>query len=149
MKDISISELKERLTSAGLKTTHPRLVVYGELLRHHIHPTADQLYEEIKDDHPSIARGTVYRILDHLVAAGIVNQVSTQQGTKRYDANLDQHNHIYCTKTHDIQDYHSEELNELIKAFFQEKRIENFNITDIKLQINGEKINPDKKVKIR
>lgn len=148
MSIINISELKERLIKAGLKVTHPRLVIYSELIKHHVHPTAEQLFESICEDHPSIAKGTVYRILDNLVMAGLVNQVSSQQGIKRYDANLDQHSHIYCTKTHEIQDYNSTELNELIKKFFEEKKIENFSITDIKLQINGEKINPDKQVKI-
>jgi len=149
LAQITINELKDRLNQAGLKVTHPRLVIYSELIKHHIHPTADQLYEKIKEDHPSIAKGTVYRILDSLVAAGLVNQVSTQEGLKRYDANLGEHSHIYCTQTHEIQDYYNPELNELIKKFFEVKKIENFSITDIKLQINGKKINPKKKVKIK
>ncbi|MFY0687020.1 MAG: transcriptional repressor [Cyclobacteriaceae bacterium] len=143
---ITIQEVKDHLQNVGLKATHPRMIVLFELIKSSHHPTADQLFECIKDENPGIARGTVYRILDHLVEAGLANQVATKQGQKRYDANLDQHNHIYCTKTHEIQDYHSQELNQLINDFFQEKEIENFVIKDIKLQINGEKVNPDKKV---
>jgi Fur family peroxide stress response transcriptional regulator len=134
--------------SAGLKATHPRIVVLNELIHSDIHPTADQLYERIKINNPSIARGSVYRILDTLVEAGLANGVSTRQNLKRYDANLGEHSHIYCVKTHTIQDYYDEELNQLIKNFFKQKNIQNFQIKDVKLQINGEKLDADKKVKI-
>ncbi len=148
MKSISITRIKEILNDSGLKATHPRLVVFSELIKHNIHPTADQLYDHLKIDHPSIAKGTVYRILDHLVSAGLVNQVSTKQGIRRYDANLDQHAHIYCIKTHEIQDYYNDELDSLIRDFFARKKVENFHIREIKLQINGEKEDPNKKVTI-
>lgn len=148
MKSVDAHTIKESLMEAGLKATHPRIVVFSELVNSEVHPTAEQLFERVHVDHPSISKGTVYRILDHLVNSGLVSQVATREGVKRYDANLDEHSHIYCTKTHQIQDFHSNELNELIKDYFEQKQIENFKIKDIKLQINGEKIDPDKKVNI-
>ncbi|MDH5608415.1 MAG: transcriptional repressor [Cyclobacteriaceae bacterium] len=145
---IAIGEAKHILGTAGLKATQPRLAVFMELLRSENHPTADQVYENIRQNHPGIARGSVYRILDHLVEAGLAHQVASKQGNKRFDANLGQHNHIYCQKTHDIQDYFNEELNQLVLDFFTKKKIENFTIQEIKVQINGIKTNPLEKVKI-
>ena len=144
----SISFIREKLEKADLKVTHPRIVVFKAVMESHTHPTADQIYEGISDDNPSIAKGTVYRILDDLSEVGLVNQVATKQGNKRYDANLSRHAHIYCLQTHEIQDYYDEELNDLITDFFNKKSIKNFNIKDIKVQVNGEKVDPKKKVNI-
>lgn len=143
-----VHSVRDLLMHAGLKATHPRIVILNELIHSDIHPTADQLFERIKSNNPSIAKGTVYRILDNLTEAGLANEVSTRQNLKRYDANLGEHSHIYCVKTHAIQDYYDEELNQLIKEFFKQKNIQNFKIKEVKLQINGEKLDAGKKVKI-
>lgn len=141
-------EIKDHLVNVGLKATHPRIVILNRLMESHGHPTADQLHDSIHEEHPGISKGTVYRILDHFVEAGLVTPVATREGKKRYDAKLDQHSHIYCTNTHDIQDFENDELNALIHRFFEKREISNFKISDIKLQINGVKIDPNKKVKI-
>lgn len=140
--------IKELLTDAGLKATHPRIAVLHELIMRDEHPTAEQLYDRIKDQNPSISLGSVYRILEKLVDTSLVSRVATRSGTKRYDANLEQHSHIYSVNTEEIQDYHDEELNQLIKDYFLKKRVRNFKIIDIKLQINGEKEDPNDKVTI-
>lgn len=136
------------LTEAGLKSTHPRIAVLHELLRQEGHPNAEQVHESIRENNPSISIGSVYRILEKFVEANLAVRVATKNGMKRYDANLEPHSHIYCVNTEEIQDYHDEELNELIKDYFERKKISNFKITDIKLQINGEKKDPESKVNI-
>ncbi|MBV6644364.1 MAG: transcriptional repressor, partial [Cyclobacteriaceae bacterium] len=83
MIQIDYQQVKEELAKVGLKATHPRIVVFSELMSSHVHPTADQLFERIKNSHPSIAKGTVYRVLDHLVEAGVVYQVASKDGIKR------------------------------------------------------------------
>jgi Fur family transcriptional regulator, peroxide stress response regulator len=67
----------------------------------------------------------------------------------RYDANMGYHNHIYCTNTKEILDYEDEELNILIEEFFKRKNIQNLKIKDIRLQINGEKLDLKKEVTIK
>ena len=129
-----------------LKATHPRIAVLHELMMCEAHPSAEQLYERITDNNPSISLGSVYRVLEKLVEANLASRVASKSGTKRYDANLEPHSHIYSVNTEEIQDFHDEELSLIIKDYFDQKQIENFIITDIKLQINGEKNNPKKKV---
>lgn len=146
--DTTYSHIKELLMEAGLKATHPRIAVLHELMKRDEHPTAERLYDRIKEQNPSISLGSVYRVLEKLVDTSLASRVATKSGTKRYDANLEQHSHIYSVNTEEIQDYHDEELNQLIKKYFERKRIQNFKITDIKLQINGEKVDPNDKVTI-
>jgi Fe2+ or Zn2+ uptake regulation protein len=46
----------------------------------------------------------VYKTLDALESAGLVEQVSRIGDTKRYDANLDPHHHLVCTRCRTIID---------------------------------------------
>jgi Fur family peroxide stress response transcriptional regulator len=55
----------------------------------------------------------------------------------RYDAILESHHHLYCSACNKIEDYHDEELNQLLDEYFKNKEIKNFTIKDIKLQIVG------------
>jgi Fur family peroxide stress response transcriptional regulator len=139
--------IKELLVESGLKATHPRIAVLHELTKDE-HPSAEQLHEKIREQNPSISLGSVHRILEKLVEANLAYRVATRSGTKRYDANLEPHSHIYSVNTEEIQDYHDPELNELIRDYFEKKQVGNFKITDIKLQINGEKADPDQQVTI-
>lgn len=137
------NKVKEQLSEAGLKATHPRIVVLRELVISNDHPTAESIHESIKIDNPSISLGSVYRVLDVLVESGLIQRVSVRSGSKRYDANMSPHGHLYCLKTNKIQDFYDEELYELINEFFRKKRIRNFKINEIKLQVNGERIDPE------
>ncbi|MEP1032936.1 Fur family transcriptional regulator [Ekhidna sp.] len=137
------NQVKEQLSEAGLKATHPRIVVLRELVVSNDHPTAEHIHEKIKIDNPSISLGSVYRVLDVLVVAGLIQRVSVRSGSKRFDANMSPHGHLYCHKTNKIQDFYDEELYELINDFFRKKRIRNFKINEIKLQVNGERIDPE------
>ncbi len=141
--------VKERLTSAGLKATQQRMVVLHALTHMHNHPTAEQVYEAVKPENPSISLATVYKTLEAFVANNLLHKVSSPEGNMRYDPKLEHHGHIHCMNTKEIIDYHDEELNMLIMDFFKKKKVNNLTIKNINLQINGEKINPDKSVSIK
>ncbi len=140
--------IKAKIIHAGLKATQQRIVLYDALLKVENHPTVEQLFETVKPDNPSISLGTVYKTLDKLIEVGLVEKVMSREGQMRYDANLANHNHIYCTNTGEIIDYYDEELNDLIKSFFSQKKLQNVRIQDIRLQINAEKVNPNEDVSI-
>ena len=59
----------------------------------------------------------------------------------RYDAVMERHHHLYCSESDRIEDYENEELNEMLEKYFEKKKIPDFNIEDIKLQIIGKFIN--------
>ncbi|WP_258103700.1 Fur family transcriptional regulator [Marinoscillum sp. MHG1-6] len=148
MNSNTYQNTKELIATAGLKATHPRIAVLHELLTNEEHPTAEQVHTALQPNNPSVSLGSVYRILEKLVEVGLARPVASRNGLKRYDARTDSHSHIYAVNTEEIQDYYDEELNDLIKGYFDKKKISNFKITEVKLQINGEKADPDKKVTI-
>lgn len=144
-----LQHIREKLFEAGLKATQQRIVVYDALLNTmSIHPTAENIYEVVKPENPSLSLGTVYKTLDVFVASGLASRVSSAEGHMRYDANMDQHNHIYCTNTKEIIDYRDEELDQLIQEFFKNKNIQNLKINQIHVQINGNKLDPTQEVNI-
>lgn len=140
--------IKAHLAKKGLKATHQRLVVLQCLLMLKNHPSVEQVYEKIRPGNPTISLGTIYKTLETFVEAGIVQRVSTKEGAMKYDANLSRHDHIYSTNTQEIIDFEDEELSKIVENYINKKRIGNFKVNDIRIQIEGEKINPEKDIDI-
>ncbi|HPE55538.1 MAG TPA: transcriptional repressor [Bacteroidales bacterium] len=133
---MSVGELKNILAEKGLKITPQRLVVM-EALSETQHPTADNIIGYIRQNHPNIAIGTVYKTLETFVDNGIINKVKTEKDVMRYDSIIDHHHHLYCSESDRIEDYFDEELNQLLTSYFANKQIPGFQIEDVKLQILG------------
>jgi Fur family transcriptional regulator, peroxide stress response regulator len=144
----SFKEIKNRLIEHNLKATQQRIVIYEALLKLSNHPRAEDIYDHIKVNNPSISLATIYKSLDTFVTTGLASKVLTGEGYFRYDANMNIHNHIYCLNTKEIIDHEDEELKDLIEGFFQKKEIKNLRISDIRLHISGEKIDPENNISI-
>jgi len=128
---------REILKEKGLKVTPQRVAIYEAIISLKNHPTAENIIEYIKINHPNISVGTVYKVLDSLIENSLLKKVKTEKDIMRYDAVLSNHHHLYCTETERIEDYEDESLNELINNYFKNKKIKNFMVQDIKLQITG------------
>lgn len=129
--------LRERLKEKGLRVTPQRVAIYEAVATLRNHPTADNIIEYIKANHPNISVGTVYKVLDSLVENELLRKVKTEKDVMRYDAVLSNHHHLYCAETDRIEDYEDENLSALINNYFKKNRIKNFKVQDIKLQITG------------
>lgn len=146
----SLDILREQLTKAGLKATGPRLLVFQAIVDAGLHhPNAEQVYGVVKQKSPSITLATVYKNLESLVSASLINRVWSEDGQKRFDTRHNEHAHIHCTNTKEIIDYHDDELNEMIISYFRKKKVSNLKIRNISLHITGEKIDPEKNVQIK
>jgi len=129
--------LREKLQEKGLKVTPQRVAIYEAIVKLKNHPTAENVIEYIKANHPNISVGTVYKVLDSLVENELLKKVKTEKDIMRYDAVLSNHHHLYCAETDRIEDYEDEKLNILINEYFKKNKIKNFKVQDIKLQITG------------
>lgn len=129
--------LREKLREKGLKVTPQRVAIFEAIVKLKNHPTAENIIEYIKTNHPNISVGTVYKVLDSLVDNELLSKVKTEKDIMRYDAVLSNHHHLYCAETDRIEDYEDEKLNKLLSDYFKKNKIENFKVEDIKLQITG------------
>ena len=125
------------LKDSKLKVTPQRIAVLEALNNLKNHPTADKIKEYVVKNHPNIAVGTIYKTLETFVEKGLVKKVKTEKDVMRYDAILRNHHHLYCNDTERIEDFFDDELDNLIEKYFQKKKIPNFEVKDIKLQIIG------------
>ncbi len=68
------------------------------------HPTADIIYERVKETIPNISLGTVYRNLGQLNDEGIITVVESSDKKVHYEGNLDEHIHFLCKSCYNITD---------------------------------------------
>lgn len=86
-----------------------RQAIYEALANTKIHPTAEMLYESLKDSYPELSLGTVYRNLAVLEEDGMVISVSHEGGHAHYDARTSPHAHFVCTKCQAVMDLELED----------------------------------------
>jgi Fur family transcriptional regulator, peroxide stress response regulator len=134
---MDFSGIRNKLTEKGLRVTPQRIAIYEAILNLNNHPTADDIAAFIKQDHPNIATGTVYKVLESLVENGLIKKVKTERDVMRYDAILENHHHLYCSESDRIEDFKDDELSALLEKYFEKKGIPDFKIEYIKLQIIG------------
>ncbi len=86
----------ERLRQAGLKATGPRVMLLSALEQDRRHPTAEQLYESLRTQHPSLSLSTVYQTLDTFIRNGLCRRVSDAGDRLRVDGTPQDHDHAIC-----------------------------------------------------
>ena len=80
------------------RNTIQRSLVLEAVNRLQCHATADEIYEEIRRDHPNISRATVYRNLNVLSEMGEIRRLETPGGADRFDHRCHDHCHVGCQK---------------------------------------------------
>ena len=106
-----VDEMIGRCREAGMNVTPQRLAVYKALLRSEDHPTPEMLFKAVKRSMPSLSLATIYKSLDALEKLGVVQAVQIDSDSRRYDANMNQHHHLVCTKCSKVVDFYDQRLN--------------------------------------
>lgn len=68
------------------------------------HVTADEVYNFIIKEHPSVGKGTVYRNLSILADEGLIRKIEIPNASDRYDFTLKEHYHVRCVRCGCIED---------------------------------------------
>jgi Fur family peroxide stress response transcriptional regulator len=98
----------EKLRSRRISVTPQRLAVLSILESRRDHPTAEQIYHEVRRGLPAISFNTVYKTLEVFCQKGLVIKVNPLHEVARYDVETDHHAHLICRKCHFIVDLHDE-----------------------------------------
>ncbi|MEY8337724.1 transcriptional repressor [Lachnospiraceae bacterium 62-35] len=110
-----------------LKYSRQRESIKSCLMARHDHPTADDIYMNIRAEYPNISLGTVYRNLNLLVELGEIQKLTCSDGADRFDGDIFPHYHFICRCCGAVADLPmaiSEELNRLA-ALHTNGRIDN------------------------
>ncbi len=90
--------------SPSLKMTTQRNVILEELADVTTHPTADELYHQVRKRLPHISLATVYRNLEIMADFGMIQKLETAGTQKRFDAVVANHYHVRCVKCDRVDD---------------------------------------------
>ena len=134
---VLIENIRNKFSEKGLKITPQRVVILEAIYKLNNHPTADNIIEYIRESHPNIATGTVYKVLETLVENRLIKKVTTDKDVMRYDGIIENHHNLYYSECNLIEDYRDEKLDKLLQNHFKNKNIKGFKIEDIVLQIRG------------
>lgn len=100
-----MTTVKKRLGEKGFRLTPQRLAIVTALVSSEAHPTADQIYNEIQSEYPTMSLATVYKTLDTLKDLGEVLELQFGAEKARYDGRTpDPHIHLMCRNCGKIQD---------------------------------------------
>ena len=115
LEDNIINGFKELLYKEGLKMTAARLAILENVLSSDLHRECEQIFDDLSHDGLSISRATVYRTLDVLVKYEYIRKLDIGDGRIRYERKIgtDHHDHMICTETGDIIEFHNEEIENL------------------------------------
>jgi Fur family peroxide stress response transcriptional regulator len=133
-KHKKLEQLAQGCRQHGLPLTVQRRVILEALLDRADHPTADQVYDDVKDRVPGLSRTTVYRVLETLVRLGVARRASHLGAAARFDPNTDHHHHLVCVSCNTLQDFNDPALEALP---LPDTRREQFEISDYSIYYLG------------
>lgn len=97
----------------NMKYSRQRELILSTVQSFPIHPTADTVYESVRQREPKISLGTVYRNLNQLSDVGILLKLPMPYGGDRFDGRLDDHLHIICSLCSAVSDIELSALSQL------------------------------------
>jgi Fe2+ or Zn2+ uptake regulation protein len=93
-----------------LSNTLQRRVIIEELRKVKSHPTADELYQLVRQRLPQVSLGTIYRNLELLSEDGQIQKLELTGKQKRFDGNVKEHYHMRCSNCGCIVDVEDKEI---------------------------------------
>jgi Fur family peroxide stress response transcriptional regulator len=94
----------EALRSKGYKATPQRMAICRFALNSRDHPSAQQIYDEVKKIHPTVSLATVYKTLQVLKNLNLIQELNLPQGQARFDSYMKPHINLICLQCGNIVD---------------------------------------------
>ena len=105
----------EALRSKGYKATPQRIAICRIALNSRAHPSAQQVYDEVKKIHPTVSLATVYKTLEILRDLDLVQELNFPEGQARFDSNMNPHMNLICLKCGIITDLDDKTIKEITR----------------------------------
>ena len=104
----TVNNLVEKFKHKRLKITPQRLGIFRILEGNSMHPSAEDVFKEIRESYPTISFTTVYKTLEIMEKMGEILKVTIDEQRKHYDPDTNVHHHIICSKCNKISDIKKE-----------------------------------------
>jgi len=106
--------LVERLREAGYRLTPQRMAILKILLEGINHPTAEEVYAQVKPIFPMTSLATVYKTVALLKEMNEIREINLGDRGSRYDGNNTiPHAHLICVQCNQIIDSNPVDIQQL------------------------------------
>lgn len=114
----------------GMRITPQKIRIYEILLHSHDHPTAEDIYKRLKKDFPKVSFATVYDNLRKFKKMKLIQEMGTEEGPSRFEANMHDHHHVIDSTTGEVLDIDLDHGQDIpIPKSLQKKQIKSIKIT--------------------
>ncbi len=103
-----VDETKKR------RNTFQKVLIKETVLSMCNHPTADEVYAEVRERCPLVSKATVYRVLNDLAYNGELNRIKIAGSADRYDKTLCAHYHVKCQVCGSVADVSLPVMTEIV-----------------------------------
>ena len=100
-----IDKYIQQLKKFNIRMTNQRYAILEYLLLKSNHPTANEIYEYLKNDFPNMSVATIYNNINFFKKAGIVTELPFADGSSRFDLTETHHYHAICTNCGKVEDF--------------------------------------------
>ena len=130
--------IKEKIHQSGLKATPQRIAIYSAMQRLG-HASADMITEELNGIFPSLTIATVYNVLESFVGSGLLVRRYSSNNKMYFDVNVYEHAHFYDCNENTYEDFNDPELVKMVMEYISTKKIDNFDLKSVDIQLVGTK----------
>jgi Fur family transcriptional regulator, iron response regulator len=130
----------ETLIEHGIQPSAQRVAVADYVLHTIDHPSADQVWTEVRRGFPMLSRATVYNTLNLFTEKGLLRELVLSEGKIVFDPKLEPHHHFMDEETGEIVD--------VPWAALDVRRVHSltgFNVREYQVVMRGKKSRPQKR----
>lgn len=92
----TFEQIKNYLVEHGIRPSNYRIRILQCLEDNKMHPTADQIYQNLLSEFPTLSKMSVYNTIEVLLDAGLIREITIENNEVRYDSHLEDHGHFKC-----------------------------------------------------
>lgn len=133
-KSEEMEHVLDGLRQKGMRITEGRKAILDLLMNSENHPSAEEIYQELKPKFDNLSLATIYNNLNFFVSEGLVYEMKFSNVSSRYDYLGHSHYHIICTRCGKIADFQGQGLDDLYRAAAKQT---NYAVQYDKLELYG------------
>ncbi len=96
-----------------LRVTPQRIEIFKELVSADDHPSAEGLYQRLRERMPTLSLDTVYRTLGTFSDVGLVSRVGTTESQAHFEVAHHRHHHLICERCKKIIDFEWDQIDRI------------------------------------
>jgi Fur family peroxide stress response transcriptional regulator len=129
-----LDALEQLCRQGGMPLTAQRRAVLAVVLERGDHPTADQVFADLRSRRSGVSRATVFRTLETLARIGVLAEAALPGPAVRYDRRVERHHHLVCLRCRQAVDLLDPRLDRLR---LPDTSKHGFEAADFSVQIRG------------